>query len=81
MPKPGRGCQKGKDTKIGFNSVKDDRHLQLTFERNFANWWNLYRASGGNKGLMKRDYELLDRILPGRVRSVEECMMGAKHWC
>ena len=62
------GLPKDKDTKIGFNSVKDDSHLQLTFEQNFTNWWNLCRASGGNKGLITRDYELLDRILQGRVR-------------
>lgn len=74
MLKPGRGLPKGKDTKIGFNSVKDDSHLQLTFEQNFTNWWNLYHTSGGNKGLITRDDELLDRILPGRVRSVEEWM-------
>jgi hypothetical protein len=65
---------KSKDTKIGFNCVKEGCHLQLTSKQNFTNWWNLYRASGGNKGLMTRDYELLDRILPGRVRSVEEWM-------
>jgi uncharacterized protein YbjT (DUF2867 family) len=52
-----KGLPKGKDTKIGFNSVKDDSHLQLTFEQNFTNWWNLYRSSGGNKGLITRDYE------------------------
>jgi hypothetical protein len=73
MLMPGRG-PKGKDTKIGFNSVKDDSHLQLTFEQNFTNWWNLCRASGGNKGLITWDYELLDRILPDRVRPVEEWM-------
>ena len=42
--------------------------------RTFTNWWNLYRASGGNNGFITWDYERLDRILPGRVRSVEEWM-------
>jgi hypothetical protein len=65
--------QKGA-TKIGFLSVKDDTMLPLTYEQNFTNWWHLYRASGGNKGLIKRDYEFLDRILPNRVKSVEEWM-------
>jgi hypothetical protein len=69
-----KGLPKGKNTKIGFNIVKEDSHLQLTFEQNFTNWWNQCRASGGNKGLITRDYELLDRILQGRVRSVEEWM-------
>jgi len=31
-----KGLPKGKDTKIGFNSVKDDSHLQLMFEQNFG---------------------------------------------
>jgi len=35
---------------------------------------NLYRARCVNKSLITRDYELLHRILPGRVRSVEEWM-------
>jgi hypothetical protein len=60
--------------RLGSIMFKDDSHLQLTFEQNFTNWWNLYRASGGNEGLITRDYALLDRILPGRVRSVEEWM-------
>jgi hypothetical protein len=47
------GLPKDKDTKIGFNSVKDDSHLQLTFEQNFTNWWNLCRASGGNKASLR----------------------------
>lgn len=33
-----KGLPKGKDTKIGSNSVKDENHLQVTFEQNFTNW-------------------------------------------
>jgi hypothetical protein len=69
-----KGLPKGKNTKIGFNIVKDDSHLQRTFGGDFRNQWNLYCASGRNKGLITREYELLDRILPGRARSVEEWM-------
>jgi hypothetical protein len=65
---------KGADTKIGFLSVKDDAALLQTYGENFANWWNLYKASAGNKGLIRRDYQFLDRILPNRVKSVEEWM-------
>ncbi|KAH7132631.1 hypothetical protein B0J11DRAFT_232121 [Dendryphion nanum] len=46
----------------------------LTVETNFSNWWNLYRRSRDNKGLLRTDYELLDRIIPDRVRSVKEWM-------
>jgi hypothetical protein len=65
---------KGPHTKVGFQSVKDDDALLQSFGENFTNWWNLYRASGSNKGLITRDYDLLNRILPNRVKSVEEWM-------
>lgn len=62
----------GADTKVGAQSTTDQNTLTLTFGKNFNNWWNLYRASARNEGLIKRDYALLDRILPDRVRSAEE---------
>jgi hypothetical protein len=65
---------KGKNTKVGYLSVGDDSALVLTYAENFTNWWNLYKASAGNTGLITRDYEQLDKILPGRVRSVREWM-------
>ena len=46
----------------------------LTMGQNFGNWWNLYQRSAGNKGLLKADYALLNRILPDRVKSVKEWM-------
>jgi hypothetical protein len=64
----------GPETKIGFMSVKDDNALTLTYRQNFTNWFNLYKASAGNKGLIKRDYAFLDRILPGRDRTMEGWM-------
>lgn len=66
----------GPDTKIGYLSVKDDNVLNLTYKQNFTAWFNLYKASAGNKGIVKRDYEFLDKILPGRYRSVEDWMKG-----
>lgn len=60
---------KKKETKVGYRSVSDDRALLQTFEQNFTNWWNLYKDS-----VITRDYELLDRILPDRIRTVEEWM-------
>jgi hypothetical protein len=70
---------KGADTTIGFLSIKDDGALLQTYGENFTNWWNLYKASAGNKGLIKRDYQFLDKILPGRVKSVEEWMKKEKY--
>ncbi|KAJ9616440.1 hypothetical protein H2200_000158 [Cladophialophora chaetospira] len=65
---------KGVDTKVGIASVKDENALLMTFGENFTNWWNLYKESADNKGLIQRDYALLDHILPDRVKSAEEWM-------
>ncbi len=62
----------GADTKIGTRTVKDDNALLMTFGENFTNWWNLYKASAGNKGLVQRDYDLLDRLHPARIRTLDE---------
>jgi len=40
-----------------------------TFWQNFSAWWALWRDN-----IIKRDYKLLDEILPNRIRSVEEWM-------
>ncbi|KAH7378930.1 hypothetical protein BKA64DRAFT_765865 [Cadophora sp. MPI-SDFR-AT-0126] len=70
---------KGPDTKIGFQTVKDDNALLMTFRENFTNWWNLYKASSGNTGLIRRDYQYLDKILPNRVKTVGEWIEKAKY--
>ncbi|KAH6977620.1 hypothetical protein EDB80DRAFT_692342 [Ilyonectria destructans] len=64
----------GPDTKVGFLSVKDDRALLQTYGENFTAWWNLYKASAWNEGLIQRDYKFLDKILPARVKGVAEWM-------
>lgn len=64
----------GRDTKIGFQTYKDGNLLGMSYGDNFANWWNLYKASANNQGLIQRDYEFLDRILPDRVKSLGEWM-------
>lgn len=65
---------RGGATKVGFTSIKDDNALYLTYEQNFTNWFNLYRANTVNDGLLQRDFALLDKILPSRDRSVEGWM-------
>lgn len=70
----------GSATKIGFLSIKDDNALLLSYGENFANWWHLYQASGQNKGLIRRDYELLEEILPTRVKSLEEWMRKVDYY-
>jgi hypothetical protein len=64
----------GADTKIGYGSVTDQDSLGMTYGENFANWWNLYKASAKNEGLIQRDYKFLDSIVPDRVKSIEEWM-------
>lgn len=64
----------GKDTKIGYQHIKDDNALRMTYGDNFKHWWNLYKASKGNTGLIKRDYIFLDRIVPDRLKSLSEWM-------
>ncbi|KAJ9653821.1 hypothetical protein H2198_007049 [Neophaeococcomyces mojaviensis] len=51
----------------------------LTFGQNFTAWWNVFNHSAGNKGIIKRDYGMLDKILPDRVRSVEEWMRKVEY--
>ena len=54
------------DAKIGSSSSPDDPTL-FTF-------WNCWKDN-----LTKRDYELLDEILPTRVKSVKEWMIKTKY--
>jgi predicted AAA+ superfamily ATPase len=61
-------------TKVGYQSVKDSSALNQTYEQNFTNWFNIYKASAGNKGLIKKDYGFLDEILPSRAKTMEEWM-------
>jgi len=64
---------KGVDTKVGYRTAPDSVLVQ-TYGENFTNWFNVYRASAGNTGLLKKDYALLDEILPDRIKSLEEWM-------
>jgi hypothetical protein len=65
----------GPDTKVGFISVKDNMVLNQSFRENFSNWFNLYKSSRDSGVFSYRDYAFLDKILPDRVRSMEEWMV------
>ena len=65
------GFAKFADLPTGYMVPKDSL-AAMSVKDNFTGWWNTWRASGGNKGLVRRDYALLDRIYPGRTRTVEE---------
>ena len=62
---------KAADTGSGYNSDPKDPAF-MTFKQNFTGFFNMWKYSVGNEGVVKRDYKLLDEIHPGRVRSAEE---------
>ena len=66
--------------KIGANGSPgyDDPTLR-TAAGHFGPWYGIFRDSGGNAGCWKRDYELLDDIMPKRIRSLEEWMRKVKY--
>ncbi|CAJ2504469.1 Uu.00g118630.m01.CDS01 [Anthostomella pinea] len=59
------------DRPAGYNADPADA-ATLTLRQNFTGFWMLFRHSGGNAGVLRRDYKLLDEIHPGRVRNAEE---------
>ncbi|TLD39533.1 NmrA family protein [Venturia nashicola] len=59
------------DKPCGYNSdPKDPAHMSM--RDNFSGFWNLWANSGGNAGVVKRNYGLLDEIFPGRVSNAEQ---------
>ncbi|RYP51770.1 hypothetical protein DL768_002956 [Monosporascus sp. mg162] len=55
----------------GYNADPKDP-ATMTYRQNFEGFWTMWRHSGGNSGVIQRDYKLLDEIHPNRIRSVEE---------
>jgi uncharacterized protein YbjT (DUF2867 family) len=51
------------------HSASGDNPTLVTFRENFSGFWNMWKDN-----LTKRDYALLDEILPSRVKSVQEWM-------
>jgi hypothetical protein len=44
----------------------------LSVKENFTGFWNMWRNSGGENGVIKRDYTLLNKFHPNRIRTVEQ---------
>ncbi|KAF4970227.1 hypothetical protein FSARC_2692 [Fusarium sarcochroum] len=55
----------------GYNADPQDP-ATMTFRQNFSGFWTMWKNSGGNKGVIRRDYKLLDEIHPNRIKSAEE---------
>jgi hypothetical protein len=59
------------DRKVGHSVGHEDDTLQ-TYRENFSGFWNTWKEDVLKKS--EKDYQLLDEILPERVRSVGEWM-------
>jgi hypothetical protein len=63
------------DRPTGYNAGLDNMGSnvgKMTVRKNFTGFWNMWRGSGHNEGVVRRDYALLDEIFPGRNKSAEE---------
>lgn len=59
------------DAPAGYNADPKDP-ATMSFKDNFRGFMTMWRHSGENKGVIQRDYKLLDEIHPGRLRTAEE---------
>jgi hypothetical protein len=59
------------DQVAGYSADRNDP-ASMTVKQNFTGFWNMWRHSGNNQGVIRRDYALLDQIHPDRIRNVEE---------
>ncbi|SPJ77049.1 related to nitrogen metabolic regulation protein nmr [Fusarium torulosum] len=59
------------DQPSAYNADPNDP-ATMTLEQNFSGFWTMWRNSGGNKGVIRRDYQLLDEIHPKRIKTAEE---------
>ncbi|KAI0967737.1 hypothetical protein F4678DRAFT_464994 [Xylaria arbuscula] len=55
----------------GYNADLKDP-ATMTMKRNFTAWFNVFKNPAGDMGVMRRDYALLDRIYPQRMKTVED---------
>jgi NmrA-like family protein len=59
------------DRPCGY-TVEANFPSKMTNRQNFTGWWTQYQHSIGNVGPCARDYEQLDKIYPGRIKTAEE---------
>ncbi|KAI1092942.1 NAD(P)-binding protein [Rostrohypoxylon terebratum] len=67
----GKVWQQDPEHPAGYNADLDDP-ATMTVRENFSAFWTAWRHSGGNAGVVTRDYKVLDEIHPNRIRSAEE---------
>jgi hypothetical protein len=62
----------GKATAAGYNADPSDPST-MNLRDNFTGFWNMWKHTHtGNRGVIKRDFALLDEIHPNRIKSAEE---------
>ena len=64
-------CASLAESGSGYNTDPNDPSF-MTFRENFTGFFNMWKYSYGNQGVIKRDYDLLDEINPDRVKTAEE---------
>ena len=62
---------RGHKNAAGYNADPKDP-ATMTVRQNFSGFWNMWKNSGGNKGVVQRNYAFLDEVFPGRIKSAEE---------
>jgi hypothetical protein len=58
-------------TSAGYNSNLNDP-AAMSLRQNFTGFWNMWKYSGANRGVIQRNFKLLDEIHPHRIKSAEE---------
>ncbi|KAI1436994.1 hypothetical protein GGR50DRAFT_701050 [Xylaria sp. CBS 124048] len=61
----------GAERPAGYNADPSDP-ATMSMRRNFNAWFTLWQNCGGPNPVLARDYAMLDRIHPTRVRSAEQ---------
>jgi hypothetical protein len=59
------------DQVTGYSADRNDP-TSMTVKQNFSGFRNMWRHSGNNRGVIRRDYAHLDQIHPNRIRNAEE---------
>jgi hypothetical protein len=55
----------------GYNADPKDSGT-MSIRTNFTGFWNMWKYSGGEHGVIQRNFELLDEIHPNRIKTVEQ---------
>ncbi|KAI1105971.1 NAD(P)-binding protein [Jackrogersella minutella] len=59
------------DSAAGYNADLRDP-ATMSIRQNFTGFWTAWQNSGGNKGVVRKNYKLMDEIHPNRIKSAEE---------